>query len=76
VLYCLVMTDLGYGTDLSTAGNTSTAVATANSKPEPEPEPEPEPDRAADDWLPLPWPVADADEGRMLRREMALRALI
>jgi hypothetical protein len=75
------MTDLGYATDLSTAGNTSTAIATAASNPEPQPEPEPEaepeePDRAADDWLALPWPVADADERRRLRREMVLRALI
>jgi hypothetical protein len=67
-----LMTDPGSATDLSTAGYTSTAIATANSNPEPEPEP----DRAADDWLALPWPVADADERRRLRREIVLRALI
>jgi hypothetical protein len=52
---------------------TSTAIATDDNSAEPEPE------RAAcapDDYLALPWPVTDADEGRRLRREMVLRALI
>jgi hypothetical protein len=61
------MTDLGHATALSTA---STAIATTRSGAEGEP------DWAADDWLALPWPVADANERRRLRREMVLRALI
>jgi hypothetical protein len=73
VLYYLPMTDPDHATASSTASATSaasTAIATADNVPERLPY------RAADDWLALPWPVADEDERRRLRREMVLRALI
>jgi hypothetical protein len=54
----------------STISIAPTPIATADKSPEREL------DQAADDWLAVPWPVADADEQRRLRREMVLRALI
>jgi hypothetical protein len=64
------MTDPDHATALSTASATGTAIAMAVNSPERVPY------RAADDWLALPWPVADEDERRWLMREMVLRALI
>ena len=69
------MTDHCHATGLSTASSAIVeavvaALATSDSSPEPEQ------GLAADHWLALPWPVANADERRKLKREMVLRALI